>query len=111
MNTILDIMKQTNLTVTDLAKKLQISTSQIHRWNRNGISKNNPHFYKLKEILPEIQPKEERITIKGEEDKRSKIKRKQKQLNLTETDIPSYQEPEFKSTTFPKIYMNKNHND
>lgn len=99
------LLRRNGWTPADLAKKLDISVSQIYNWNRNGISRHNPHFRKLKQILPEIQPKEERITKKGEEDQRYKAGRKKKKLNLTDTDLSNYKEPERKSDLFPKIYI------
>ena len=94
------------MTISQLAKVLDVSVSQIYNWNRNGISKHNPHFRKLKEILPEVQPKEERLTKYGEEDKRYNSGRKKKQLHLTDTNQPGYKEPE-RQSIFPKIYINQ----
>ena len=103
MKTLLEHMRCRKISTAQLAKLLDVSVSQIYTWNRKGISKNNKHFRKLKELIPEVQPKEERITAKGEEDKRYKAGTKKKKLVLTDTDIPSYVEPEFESSLFPKI--------
>ena len=105
--TLLTLMKTKDITPAEISKQLDISVAQIYRWNKEGISQHNPHFYKLKEIIPEIQPKENRITRKGEEDRRAQIKRNKKQLTLTETNKETYKEPEFNSTLFPKIHINK----
>lgn len=101
----MELMKIHGLTVADLAKALDISISQVYTWNRKGISKHNPHFKKLKQLIPEVQPKEELVTKDGKEDLRYKAGRKKKQLKLTETDLPSYQEKKRRSAIFPKIYM------
>ena len=97
-------MKKRGITTVDLAKQLKINTGQIYYWNKHGILATNPHFKALKEIIPEIQPREPTTKLNEQEDGRCRSGRKQKQLNLTETDLPNYKEPEFKSTLFPKIY-------
>ncbi len=103
--TILKLMKQRQLTIADISNKLDISASQIYYWNKHGISKNNKHFYKLKELIPEIVPKEEKLTLNGEVDNRYKAGRQKKKLNLTETDLRASPEKEFKSSLFPKVYI------
>lgn len=105
--TLMDIIKKNEISPLQLAQKLDISVTQVYTWNRKGISKHNPHFYKLKEILPEVQPKEELLKKNGEEDGRYRCGRKRKQLSLSETDLSESQETEFESTLFPKIHMNR----
>lgn len=98
-------MEKHNLTVSDLAKKLDVSASQIYKWRKEGISVNNKYFYKLREILPEIVPKEVTLKKNGEEDQRFKSGRTQKQIDLTvlPEDNVSIEEKEFKSSLFPRI--------
>lgn len=100
---LLDIIKEKGLKPSDIAKQLDISTSQIYQWNKKGISQNNPHYYKLKEIIPEIIPKEPKLRLDEKYDLRSGNSRPKKELILKDTDIPSYQEKEFKSKLHPKI--------
>jgi hypothetical protein len=105
--TLLTLIKKRDTTPAEISKQLDISVAQIYQWNKKGISQHNPHFYKLKEIIPEIQPKETTLTHDGEEDKRYLAGRRKKKLILTETEEESYKEPEFNSTLFPKIHINK----
>jgi len=107
MQNLLTIMKIHDITVNELATKLDVATSQIYRWNKKGISQHNPHFKQLKEILPEVKPKEKTLTKNGKEDSRYKAGRKKKKLILTETNIKESEKKEFKSKVFPKIYINK----
>lgn len=101
-----EIMKMRNITVKELASTLDVSTSQIYKWNREGISRHNPHFYKLKEILPEVQPKEPLLTKQGEEDQRYRAGRKRIKSTLSITDSET-KEKEFESALFPKIHIDK----
>ena len=103
----MEILKICGMTPATLAQKLDVNTGQVYKWNKQGISKHNPHFKKLKEILPEVQPKEELLRKDGEKDGRYRCGRKRKKLELTDTELPSYEEKEFESTLFPKIYWNK----
>lgn len=92
---------------SDLAIILNVNTGQIYQWNKKGISANNRHFPAIKRMFPEIVPKE--VTIKGDgsEDLRTFSGRNKKELHLTDTDLPSYVEPEFVSTLFPNIKFRK----
>ena len=100
------MMKQ-NITVRELANILDVSVSQIYKWNREGISKYNPHYKKLKEILPEIQPKIQKTKKNGEEDGRYRSGRKRNKLILENITTPQNTEKEFESVLFPKIHINK----
>ena len=99
---IIEEIKKANRTISDVAKELGISTSQIYRWNREGIKINNPHWKKIKEMFPNIEACSGNITAAGTEDKRGRSNRL-KVLRTTETSIPSYTEPKFKSVLFPNI--------
>ena len=105
----MNLMKKRKITTIDLANKLNISTSQIYQWNKKGIPATNPHYKQLKELIPELQPRAETLKTNGQKDGRYKSGRKPKQLHLTETTLPDYKEPEFKSTVFPKIIYKKQH--
>jgi hypothetical protein len=99
-------MKKRNITTAELAKRLDVSVPQIYKWNRAGIDSENKHFHKLKEIIPEVQPKEPKITKRGEKDQRIKAGRpRKKTLTLTNSEMPDYREKEFKSAIFPKLYI------
>ena len=102
--TLLDLMKIHGKTVTDLAKELDVSASQIYKWNREGISINCKHYLHLKQLIPQVIPKEITVTLAGKEDGRIRAGRKRKELNPT--TIPKNNndpEKEFISTLFPKI--------
>ena len=103
----MDLMEAQNITIQDLAKKLDIATSQVYYWNRNGISKNNKHFPELQRILPGIIPKETTLRIDEEEDRRYNSGRKKNKLKLSDTNLIPYVENEFSSTLFPKIIKRK----
>lgn len=102
-------MRMNEVSIKELANTLDVSTSQIYKWNREGISKYNPHFKKIKEIFPEIQPKQQLIKKNGEEDGRYRSgRKKQQRLTLNKEEIIEFsKEKEFKSTLFPKININK----
>lgn len=101
--TILEIIRKNGLTITDIAKELDISVSQIYYWNKKGISANNKHYFKLKQLLPQVIPKEVTVKKNEEEDQRFKSGRKRKELKLKDSDLPRYQEKEFRSSIFPTI--------
>ena len=100
-------MMKRNLTVRDLADILDVSVSQIYKWDREGISKYNPHYTKLKTILPEVQPKVQKTKKNGEEDGRYRSGRKRNKLVLKDSVTPQNTEKEFESALFPKIHINK----
>ena len=101
---LLDLMKSQGLTIIDLAKDLDVSVSQIYKWNREGISINCKHYRNLKRLIPQVTPKEITLTKNGEEDGRVRSGRdKNKFTPVQETN--SYQEEDFQSTLFPKIVI------
>ena len=55
MANLLELIKSKGIKVTDVSRRLDIPPSRIYEWNKKGISEDNPHFSKLKEIIPEIQ--------------------------------------------------------
>ena len=99
---LIELLKINNISITDFAKELGVSVTQIRRWDKNGILETNPHWNKLHCKFPSLKPKPSRITKKGTNDKRGRDGHK-KQLKLTDTSLPSYVEPEFKSSRFPNI--------
>lgn len=104
--TLLEIIKKHNMKPGDIAIQLGINTGQIYQWNKKGILKSNPHYKKLKEILPEVIPKDTSIRKSdGQDDLRFNNKRPNKKLTLTESEIPSYVEPKFVSTINNEIYF------
>ena len=101
---ILDMMKEKKISTSDLAKELDISVSQIYKWNKEGISRNNKYFNKLQELLPGLQPKETPLRTNGTEDRRyNSGKKKKTSLYLKDTSIETPEEQAFQSTLFPKI--------
>lgn len=100
---LIELMKLNNISIVELAKKLDVSTARIYQWNNKGISKTDPHWNKLHAMFPALKPKEQRLTIKGIEDKRATNKRPKKKLVLTDTDISPYKETSRKSEVFPNI--------
>lgn len=97
-NKLLDILKKYNIKASELAKELNVNPGQIYQWNKNGILSSNKHAQILKQKFPELVLKEPKLTKTGKEDKRAynSGRHKKTQLNLKETDIPSYIEPEYK---------------
>lgn len=104
---ILELIKTNGLTVLEIAKELDVATSQIYYWNRNGISENNKHYLKLKKLLPQLEPKATTVKLNGEEDGRYKAGRKPKQLNLFETNVEKPKPLTRTSTFFPRIKIRK----
>ena len=103
---LLDLMKQHRISMTDLSKQLDISVSQIYKWNREGISLNCKHYLAIKQILPELEPKEILLTKDGKEDGRYKAGRKKKTAIKINQDPGKKEEPQLKSTLFPTIHFN-----
>ena len=99
-------MKTSQISIVDLSKKLDVSASQIYKWNREGISLNCKHYLQLKEILPELEPKEILLTKQGKEDGRCKAGRKKlKAIPLNEITT-QHTESQHKSALFPTIHIN-----
>lgn len=92
---LLDILNKYNIKPADLAKDLDVNTGQIYQWNKNGILKTNPHYPTLKKAFPELEGKESKRRLNGEEDKRSFNTTKKHTLELKDIDLPSYKEDEF----------------
>lgn len=53
--TLLEIAKKHNLKAWQLANLCDVNITQIYKWNKNGISKDNPHWETLAYILPELE--------------------------------------------------------
>lgn len=105
---LLRLLDEKGISYIDVAKKLDISTAQLYRWNKNGISNNSKYYEKLKEIVPELKPKEPTLKKDGSLDMRVNGARKKKtELHLTETDIKTPSEEKNRDSIFPKITFRK----
>ena len=93
------LLKEKNMKAWELAKILGVHTSQIYKWDKNGIPESNPHAVTLKQLFPTLE------FIPGT--KRSNAGRPPKQLNLTETDIPTPPEERVRPSEFPRIIFKK----
>ena len=107
VHSLIQCIKEEGKTVADVANALGVASTQIYKWNREGIKETCKHYNNLKSIIPSLQPAEERITAKGKPDGRSNSGVKKKTLVLSETDMPSIKEKAFKSTLFPRIIFKK----
>ena len=105
--TLIQCIEKEGKTVADIANALGVASTQVYKWNREGIKASSKHYEALKSIIPSLQPAEERITAKGKPDGRSNSGVKKKTLVLSETDLPSIKEKSFKSTIFPTIIFKK----
>ena len=104
--TLLEIIKKHNMKPGDIAIELGINTGQIYQWNKKGILISNPHYKKLKKLLPELEGKDTSIRKSdGKDDLRTNNKRPHSKLTLTESSLPSYVEPKFVSTINNEIYF------
>ena len=97
-------MKMSGISTIDLSKTLDVSVSQIYKWNREGISINCKHYLALKKILPELEPKEVLLTKSGKEDGRYRAGRKRKSA-VEINEKPSTPENPHKSVLFPNIHL------
>lgn len=104
---LLELMKLNNISVSQLAKELNVATSQIYKWNREGILESNPYFPRLKRRFPSLLPKKPKITQKGIEDKRNNNGRPKKELILRDTNVQTPKEKKFKSELLPNITIRK----
>ena len=102
---LLDLMKKHRISTIDLSKLLDVNVSQIYKWNREGISINCKHYLKLKQILPELEPKEVLLTKSGKEDGRYRAGRKRKNKIETDEQTMTTENPH-KSVLFPTIHLN-----
>ena len=105
--TLIQCIEKEGKTVADIANALGVASTQVYKWNREGIKASSKHYEALKSIIPSLQPAEERITAKGKPDGRSNSGVKKKTLVLSETDLPSIEGKSFKSTLFPRIIFKK----
>ena len=101
--TLLEMLKVKGLKPVDVAMKLDCPTSNIYIWNKKGISQFNPHYDKLKELFPEIQPKDP--DAKGTKRK----KRTVKQIKHDGPEIQRITQPRKINTKseYPKIKFKK----
>ncbi len=104
---LLELMKLNNISASQLAKELNVSTSLIYQWNKKGILETNPSYPALKRRFPSLIPREPRITQKGTIDQRSKAGRPRKELTLSDTDFTMNKEKKFKSSLLPNITIRK----
>lgn len=76
--TLIQCIEKEGKTVADIANALGVASTQVYKWNREGIKETCKHYNNLKSIIPSLQPAEERITAKGKPDGRSNsgVKRK-----------------------------------
>lgn len=100
---LIELLKINNISITDFAKELGVSVTQIRRWDKEGILETNPNWNKIHYKFPSLKPKPPRTTKNGLDDKRGQSGRPKRQLKLTDTSLPSYAEAEFKSSRFPNI--------
>ena len=105
--TLIQCIEKEGKTVSDIANALGVASTQVYKWNREGIKASSKHYEALKNLIPSLEPAEERITAKGKPDGRSNSGVKKKTLVLSETDLPSIKEKSFKSTIFPTIIFKK----
>lgn len=77
---LLDLLQEKHISVITAATALGVATSQIYRWDRQGVNPNNPHYAALIKLtgkkLETVEP-----SLKA------KISRPPKNLNLVETDL------------------------
>lgn len=57
MVTLKELIFDKGLTVSELARMLDVQPSSIYIWNKEGIYETNPHYSALKKIIPEIESK------------------------------------------------------
>lgn len=97
--TLLEQLQSKGISVSDCANHLGVATSQIYRWNRLGISLNNPHLNKLGELLGELVEVNESV-------RPYKRKAPQKLLTLQDTDLTRSPEKP-RPTSRPKVVFRK----
>ena len=96
---LLDLLKSKGISVSDCANHLGVATSQIYRWNRSGISLNNPHLNALGQLLGEL------VDV-NDNTRPYKRKAPQKLLILQDTDITRSPEKP-RPTSRPKVVIRK----
>lgn len=104
-----NLMIENNVSRIELAKRMGVSTSQIDKWCRLGISVNCKHFGKLRQIFPGLTPKEVTIRKDGEtEDLRFRAGRPKMALDLDELeDVEHTHSKISRISSFPKIKFRK----
>ena len=95
---LIEILKKHNMKTWQLANILGVAISQIHRWDKNGISKYSPYAETLKQMFPELE-----LTAS----KHAKAGRTKKQLTLSESDIPTPPEERKRKSDFPTVVFRK----
>lgn len=103
MKSLLEMIQEKGLRAVDVARKLNCDTSQIYKWNKNGISQDNPYFDELKEMFPELKSKG------PNKSGRKGVKRQIKQINEDGLEIPRITQPKEVKTNpeYPKVIFKK----
>lgn len=103
-----EAMKLHNMTVADLAIHLDIASTQIYKWMREGISSENKYFNTLLDLLPELTPIEPTKTNTAGIDRRTNSGvNKRTEVTLKPTNFVLHNDIPFKSDLFPKITFRK----
>lgn len=101
--TLLEMLKVKGLKPVDVAIMLDCPTSNIYIWNKYGISQFNPHYDNLKEIFPELTPKDPEATGTKRQ------KRTIKQIKQNGPEIQRITQPRTVNTKseYPKVKFKK----
>lgn len=103
-----EAMKLHNMTVADLAIHLDVSSPQIYKWMREGISSENKYFDTVISLLPELTPIEPTKTNTANIDRRTNSGvNKRTEVTLQNTKHSVNPLKEFQSDLFPKIRFKK----
>ena len=96
---LLEIARLHNLKAYQLANYLDVHISQIYKWNKEGIYEDNPHFQKLKEVLPELDSLGS--------NKKCNRGRKKKNMTLKESTLKEVQKEQKRKSDYPTIIIRK----
>lgn len=69
MKSLLTLIKEQPITITELAKMVGCYPNQFYYWDKHGIKETNKYYPKLKELIPELEAyeiKEEKIPYEPE---------------------------------------------
>lgn len=103
MKTLLEMIKEKGLRAVDVAIKLDCDTSHIYKWNKDGISHDNPYFDDLKKMFPELKSKG------PNKSGRKGVKRQIKQIKENGIEIPRITQPQKVNPKpeYPKVIFKK----